>query len=320
MNDPSPAPPPASAIHVVGPTDAGDRLDALLHRWLPSTSRRQARQLCELGAVAVDGVRAGAATHPHPGAVVAIAAAALPLQFALGIPIVHADAGVLVLYKLPGLAVHGGPLVDRSVADALAAHCPGAGLAQRLDRGASGLLLVGRDRDSLRRLGAAMEHGDIARCYLAIVHGALSGAPFAIDLPLRATDEPRGDRPKVVVDHQHGQPARTHVEIVAQRKAATLVRLQLETGRTHQIRAHLAAIGHPLLGDPRYGDVAANAAARATHGVDRPLLHGHRLVFPAADGTPTTVTAWHEPEFVRLFPLLRSTAAPSGEAGHDQPR
>ena len=85
----------------------------------------------------------------------------------------------------------------------------------------------------------------------------------------------------------------------------TLVECRLETGRTHQIRAHMLAIGHPLLGDPRYGDPAANERAHRTHGIDRPLLQGERLSWPAPDGAQTSFVAWHEPDFVRVFPSLR---------------
>ncbi|HZN41849.1 MAG TPA: RluA family pseudouridine synthase [Planctomycetota bacterium] len=281
----------------------GSRLDALLHG-VAGFSRKRARDLCAAGAVALDNVRALAGDRVRAGQTVSFAGEFAELTLQLRIAVVFADAAVVVLHKPPGLAVHGGPLVDHSVVTALERVLPGAGLAQRLDRQASGLLLVGRDAQTLKALGAAMERGAIDREYLAIVNGVFEGDARTIDLPLLVTDEPRGDKPKTIADPK-GQRAVSHVAVEGRRKDSTLVRVRLETGRTHQIRAHLAAIGHPLLGDPRYGDATANAAANATFGVSRTMLHGARLRFPAAgtDGT-VDVEAKHEPDFVRLFPGL----------------
>ena len=302
---------PGLFVHLLLTTEHdGQRLDALLQGIdcddLGPLSQKKARQLAALGAAAVDGVRCDGSQRLRAGSTLAFAAEHAALMLDLGLPVAFADDDVVVVHKPPGLAVHKGPLVEHSVAEALARELPGAGLAQRLDRDASGLLLVGRTAPALAALGAAMERGDIEREYLAIVHGEFAGDDRTIDLALRVTDEPDGSKPKTVVDPA-GQRAVSHVQVVDRRAGATLVRVRLETGRTHQIRAHLAAVGHPLLGDERYGDRNANDKARATFGTHRTLLHGARLVFPRPrDGERQEVVAVHEPDFVRLFPRLRA--------------
>ena len=297
-----------TAPRLVAPEQDGLRLDAFLQgidcNELGALSQTKSRKLCALGAAAIDGVRAEGTTRLKAGQLVTFAAEHAALMLDLGLPVAFADDAVVVLQKPPGLAVHTGPLVKECVADSLARELPGSGLAQRLDREASGLLLVGRTSADLKALGAAMERGDIERHYLAITAGNLAEDARTIDLPLRVTDEPDGSKPKTVVDPQ-GQRSVSHVTVVERRPIGTLVRVRLETGRTHQIRAHLAAIGHPLLGDPRYGDRNANDKALATYGTRRTLLHGERLVFrhPRTDEL-VDVTAVHEPDFARMFPSL----------------
>lgn len=289
---------------------AGTRLDAALHQLRPELSRALSRQLCELGCVAVDGVRGSAGERLRAGSTLQFEPGTVELSLQLRLPVVFADADLLVLHKPAGLAVHAGPLAPDSVAARLQA-LPGSGLAHRLDRGSSGLLLVGRGADALRQLGQAMEQGGIRREYLAIAAGVAEQDRRVVDLPLRSTDEPRGNRPKVLVDREHGQPAVTELRVLDRRADCTLFAARLLTGRTHQVRAHLAAIGQPLLGDPRYGDADANARAHATHGVDRPLLHSCRLQLPhPRSGEVLQLQAAHEPDFVRLFRMLRPRPGP----------
>lgn len=288
--------------HVVSADDAGRRLDALVRR-LGALSQQQARQLCALGAVAIDGVRqANAALRLREGAQVAFDPDAITLSLQLGLPVAFHDPHLVVLHKPPGLAVHAGPLVTHSVAAALETTLPGAGLCHRLDREASGLLLVGRTPEALRTIGAAMEHGDVARSYQAVVVGEPTFDERVVELPLRVTDEPRGDRPKTVVADD-GQPSHSHIRVLARHRGTALVAVRITTGRTHQIRAHLRAIDHPILGDPRYGDATANERARATFGVRRTLLHAAELRFAhPTTGAEVLASAMREPDLARLFP------------------
>ncbi len=301
---------PLNDSFFVPPEQDGWRLDRAVRARPHALSQQQARTLCAIGAVVVAGVRAEAQTRLRQGEQVCWSPAVAPLALELGLPVLWDDGTVLVLHKPPGLAVHQGPLVGESVAGMLQRRLPEASLCQRLDRPASGLLLCGRTRAATAALSTRMEQGSIECCYLAVALGQPERDAFTVDLPLLATDEPRGDRPKVIVDRQQGQRAVTHVEVLARSRRHSLLRLSLETGRTHQIRAHLGAIGHPVLGDPRYGDAAANLAAQQTHGIDRTMLHCERLALRSpADDALVEVRAPHEPDFARLFAQLRARPA-----------
>jgi 23S rRNA pseudouridine955/2504/2580 synthase len=291
----------------------GTRLDHALAAHASTLSRGAARRLCDAGAVACNGIVCDASTRVRGGDEIAWEPQHASLALALGLAVRHSDEDCIVVHKPPMLAPHPGTGITDSVSDRLerALSGEGAGLAHRIDRTTSGLLLCGRNRTALQQLAAAMESGRIEREYLAIVVGAPAQDSFRIDLPLRVTDEPMGNRPKVLVDARAGLPATTLVEVLERRPTTSLLHVRLETGRTHQVRAHLAAIGHPLAGDPRYGNAQANEQLRATHGIERPLLHSARLAFPGTGGM-IEVVAWHEADFARLFPALRTRPAREG--------
>lgn len=189
--------------------------------------------------------------------------------------LVHLDERLAVVEKPAGLVVHPAPshrgttLVDE-LGDLLgggAAERPG--IVHRLDRGTSGLMVVARDEESLAALQAQVRRREVERVYLALAHGRLPSRTGTIDAPIgRASRQ----RHRMAVAGAASREARTHFEVLEQLRRETYLRVRLETGRTHQIRAHFAAIEHPLLGDPTYG-------GRAEYGLERPFLHAHRLAF-----------------------------------------
>lgn len=277
------------------------RVDGLLHRAEPSMSRSVARRLAESGGVALDGVRTPPSARARAASALSWHPEHIESTLALGLGVFYENEDFIILSKPPGLAVHGGPLVGDSVVVRLKPVAPGSGLTSRLDRETSGLLLVGKHSAALARAANWIERGLITKEYRAIAAGRIERDRFTIDLPLRVLDEPMGNRPKTIVDPKGGQPARTEIVVIDRSKETTTVSAWLPTGRTHQIRAHLAAIGHPIVGDPRYGNVEFNARAKSTWGAARTLLHCHSIEFAGEnDGNAFSARAWCEPDFARV--------------------
>jgi 23S rRNA pseudouridine1911/1915/1917 synthase len=189
--------------------------------------------------------------------------------------VIHADDALLVVDKPAGLVVHPAPshrgetLVG--VLGELAAGGEGErpGIVHRLDKDTSGLMIVARNDESHRALAAQIKRREVVREYLALVEGALDSRSGTIDAPL---GRDRRRRTRRAVRGAGEREARTHFEVIETLPADTLVRARLETGRTHQVRVHFAAIGHPLAGDPEYGH-------KARHGLTRQFLHSTRLTF-----------------------------------------
>lgn len=283
------------------------RVDAALHELAPALSRRVARKLVDSGAVARAGVRAQSRDHVRTGEPLAFYEETVDASIALSLGVFYENNDFLIVSKPPGLASHGGPLVKDSVAARIANIYKSGGLAHRLDRGTSGLFIIGKSPEGLRGLAARMEGGQIIKHYRTIVAGVMLQNETRIDAPLRVLDEPMGNKPKVIVDARGGQPAVTNVRVIARFERYSYLNVTIETGRTHQIRAHLAHAGHPILGDPRYGDDAKNEWARDTLGVARPLLHCHRLACEADDLTFDR-EAFTEPDFARTLKFFQAFA------------
>jgi 23S rRNA pseudouridine955/2504/2580 synthase len=191
--------------------------------------------------------------------------------------VVFEDDALLIIDKPAGVAVHGGSGVSFGIIEQLRAARPQAKfleLAHRLDRDTSGLLMIGKKRSALLALHAAMRAGQGGKCYLALVQGDWQNERQHIRLPLLKWTTASGER-RVRVD-EAGLTAHTIITQIQRFGAYSLVAAELRTGRTHQIRVHLAASGFPIVGDNKYGDDAVSAAF-ARQGFNRMFLHAHIL-------------------------------------------
>ena len=204
---------------------------------------------------------------------------------ALEFPVVFEDAALLVIDKPSGVAVHGGSGVSQGVIESLRAARPEAKLlelAHRLDRDTSGLLVVAKKRSALVELHRMLREGEIEKVYVAVVKGVPVKKQFDVTEALHKYVTAKGER-RVAVK-EGGLSAVTKIKLLKESKDFSLVQLRLMTGRTHQIRVHLAHAGHPVLGDDKYGDFELNRAL-ARQGVERLCLHARRLAFDhPADG------------------------------------
>jgi len=263
----------------VSDADAGTRLDQFLAA--PLGSRTHAQAVIDGGLVRVDGaprpkrhlLRAGEVieVEEEPVPATEVDGASAPFEVA------YEDDHLLVVDKPAGVVVH--PArghATGTLAQALAGRGAGgedpwrAGIVHRLDRDTSGLLVVAKTDEVHRALKALLASRRLRREYLALVDGHPSARTGTIDAPVgRDRREPL----RMSVDTDHLRAARTHFETERVLPAATLLRVTLETGRTHQVRVHMAAIGHPVSGDPLYGEAGR-------YGLARQFLHAARLAFP----------------------------------------
>ena len=286
--------------HQVGDEVAGQRLDNYLLKLLKGVPKSHVYRVLRSGEVRVNRGRARPDYRLQAGDELRLP----PLRLAERAPrrppadprlekaVLYEDEAILALDKPAGLAVHGGSGVSFGVIEQLRAQRPQLRfleLVHRLDRDTSGVLLLAKKRSALTALHAALREGRVHKYYRALVLGRWRNARQSVKAGLRKYVLDSGER-RVAVDRD-GQAAHTIFELEKAWTAHSLVRAELKTGRTHQIRVHLAHLGFPIAGDDKYGDFARNRELAAA-GLKRMFLHAARLEFNhPLTGEPLVVQA-----------------------------
>ena len=291
-------PAPASKLVQVGADADGQRLDNFLVRELKGVPKTHVYRIIRSGEVRVNKGRAAASTRLAEGDSVRLppvrvservelkAAAMAQATPARSFPVLHEDDSFLAINKTAGVAVHGGSGVDYGVIEQLRMARPQAPfleLVHRLDRETSGVLLIAKKRSALRHLQDQFRERETGKTYLALTLGAWPAKLKVLDKPLVKFLLPgkpgtEGERRVRVASHddQDGMRSITLVKLAQSFADFSLLEVTIKTGRTHQIRVHLASEGHPIAGDDKYGEFATNKAL-AKQGLARMFLHAWRL-------------------------------------------
>lgn len=252
-------------LFVVEEADAGQRLDGYIAGKMPDLTRSAVQKLLTDGNVTAEGKPGVKNMRVKPGWSVQVV---LPepektevLPENIPLDIVYEDQDLLVVNKSKGMVVHPAPgNSNGTLVNALLAHCGDSlsgingvirpGIVHRIDKDTSGLLIVAKNDIAHQGLAAQIQAHSFTREYEAVVYGNLRENQGTIDAPIGRHPT---DRKKMAVTEKHSRPAITHFQVLARYGSFTYVRLRLETGRTHQIRVHMAYLGHPVAGDPVYG-------------------------------------------------------------------
>ena len=295
---------------------SGERLDAALARLVPELSRSQAQRLIEQGAVTCGGRPVKKNEKLQPGDTLtltlpevqetALEAQQIPLD------VCYEDADVIVVNKPKGLVVHPAPgHPDGTLVNALLAHCGDSlsgiggerrpGIVHRIDKDTSGLIIAAKNDFAHASLAAQLKDHSLARTYVCIVCGNIREDSGVIDAPIGRHP---ADRKKMAVTERNSRSAVTHWRVLERFGDYTLVECRLETGRTHQIRVHMAYRGHPILGDMVYGH------KKPELGQDSQCLHARELTFVhPRSGERVTVSCGLPEYFTQLLQKLRGRTA-----------
>ena len=300
----------------VGEESAGQRLDNYLLRILKGVPKTHVYRVIRSGEVRVNMGRAGADTRVALGDLIRVPpvrmaekppSLAPPREF----PVLLEDEHLLVINKPAGVAVHGGSGVSFGVIEQLREQLrqtrPEAKfleLVHRLDRDTSGILMLAKKRSALTHLQDQFRQRDTGKVYAALVFGAWPSKLKVIDLALHKTLDAQGERHVRVVpaEHADGRRSISLVKVLRHTAQISLLDVTIKTGRTHQIRVHLAHHGHPIVGDDKYGDFALNKTFAREHGFARMFLHARQLEFDhPASGQRITVQAALPPDCETLL-------------------
>lgn len=277
-------------------SEAGHRLDTVIVARLPTLSRSRASRLIRAGHITVNGLIKKPGYLTKPGDVVrseipspepiACRPEAIPLS------VLHEDRDVIVLNKPPGLVVHpGAGHYSRTLVNALLSHCPDLegvggrirpGIVHRLDKDTSGTLVVAKNDMAHGSLSRQFKMREVRKVYLALVYGEVKLPTGVIDFPIGRHPT---DRKKMSTQSRRSRSTETRWKVKEAFSGVTLLEIDLRTGRTHQVRVHCAAIGHPVVGDATYGgkrrwkDLARGPKQDVLKAVRRQMLHGWRISF-----------------------------------------
>jgi 23S rRNA pseudouridine1911/1915/1917 synthase len=303
----------------------GVRLDVWLVQRLPSLSRARLQALIDDGCVLLDGASTRASARLRSGQSVRVTVPAPvpaePQPEDIEVAVVHEDGHLIVVNKPAGLVVHPGAGTSHgTLVNALLRHVHDLsgvggvlrpGIVHRLDKGTSGLLVVAKDDETHRALVRQFAGRTVEKEYLALVLGVPARAAGEVDAPIGRDPV---HRQKMSVRAPRGREARSSWRIEERFDGAALLRVRIHTGRTHQIRVHLASVGHPVAGDAVYGGTRTPSSRRAASreallSLDRPALHAARLAFThPASGDRLSFEAPLPAELLAVLERLRVSA------------
>lgn len=301
-----------------GSADAGKRLDTFLHERLPEFSRSRLQSWIKQERVLIDQRPVHASRILRGGETISVAPAALPSLKAepeeLPLKILYEDADVIAIDKPAGMVVHAGAgHFSRTLVNALLHHFGALskiagdlrpGIVHRLDRETSGVLLVARTDRAHQALAEQFRNRQIEKIYLSLVHGRMKQPQGRIDTPI-ARDPIR--RTRMTAKLQSGRAALTEYRVLEELGTFSFLEVRISTGRTHQIRVHLASIHHPILGDRLYG---APAKPEDLPCIGRFFLHANRIRFASpSTGEPITIESRLPAELITLLDQVRQNTA-----------